>query len=361
MPKLQIDRSQYISLEIPIKKPLLHYRLDTYLTKRLKDYSRTLLQRFIKEGLIKVNNKPVKPSYVLHQGNLITLKIPYLIKPQMVPEAIPLDIIYEDTDIIVINKPPGMVVHPAAGHWAGTLVNALLAHCGILPSPKYYPPKIPFQKPKDIRAAQKGEPRQRRDDVIYRPGIVHRLDKNTSGVILAAKTQRAFFSLTQQFQKREIAKQYLALVEGKVELDADVIEKPLDRHKKDKKKMAVQRKGAGREAVSYYKVLERFRGFSLLAVSPQTGRTHQIRVHLVSIGHPIVADTPYGVRNRISLSDLVGGDIPEGKDQLLLTRQALHAHKISFTHPATSEKVSFTADLAQDLKALLEALRKYRA
>lgn len=340
MRNFQIDRTHLTSLEISVNKALENYRLDIYLTKRLKDYSRTLLQRFIKEELIKVQGKPTKPSYRLQPGDLITLKLPLLVKPQMVPEPIPLDIIYEDNDLVVINKPAGMVVHPAGGHWKGTLVNALLAHCGILPSPKYYP----------IKSCQ------RRDESLYRPGIVHRLDKDTSGIIVAAKTAQALFSLGRQFEKRTVQKEYLALVEGEISLDSEVIAKPMGRHRQEREKMSVRKKGEGKEAVSYYEVMERFKGFTLLRVFPRTGRTHQIRVHLASIKHPIVGDVTYGGRKEMRLRDIVKDT---EADQLLIGRQALHAYQISFIHPTTQQPVSFTAELPPDINETLVMLRKY--
>jgi len=345
--KIEIDRTQLEPFEITVYKANLEdYRLDIYLTKRLTHSygaSRTLVQRFIKEDLIKVNGKPTKASHMLHQGDRITLELPRIIPPQLKPESIPLDIIYEDDVMLAINKPPGMVVHPAAGHWEGTLVNALLGHCGVLPQAR--PP---------LRQSK-----QETDNQIYRPGIVHRIDKNTSGVILAAKTVQAHTAITQQFAERTLAKEYLAIVEGKMQFDSDIINKPLGRHKKDREKIAVVKKGLGQEAISAYTVVERFKRFTLVSVSPKTGRTHQIRVHLASIGHPVVADSPYGKRKALYLSDITGG-VSEDTQTPILARHALHAHKITLVHPTTQKEVSFSADLAPDMKRTLEVLREYR-
>lgn len=346
--KIQIDRTQLDHFEITVSKPVLEdYRLDIYLTKRLSPSygaSRTLIQRFIKEGLIKINDRPTKASHLLNQGDHISLQLPRIILPQLIPEEIPLDIIYEDNALILVNKPPGMVVHPAAGHWQNTLVNALLHHCGCLPQPK-----IPL-----------GRSKKAEDDAIFRPGIVHRLDKNTSGIIIAVKTAQAHIHLSQQFEKRTIVKEYLAIVEGEVRFDADTIDKPLGRHKKHREKIAVQKKGTGQEALSVYQVKERFKGFTLVSISPKTGRTHQIRVHLASIGYPIVADDAYGVRKALYLSDITS-NVSENTQALILGRQALHAHKISFIHPVSSERVTFETELPEDMTKLLEALRRYRA
>lgn len=323
----RIDMSCLKPVTFTIRKEILEdYRLDVYLTKRLQEYSRTLIQELIKQGLVKVNRQPAKASYRLNHDDEIEVQLPSIIKPQLVAEEIPLNIIYEDDQIVVINKPPDMVVHPAGGHWQGTLVNALLHHCNIEPVPsngRIFPRSTNFIS---------------RDPAIYRPGIVHRLDKDTSGIIIAAKTAQAHFNLSQQFEKRTIQKEYLALVEGVVRFDSDVIDKPLGRHLTERTKIAVRKAGEGRAASSYYEVRKRFRDYTLLSVFPKTGRTHQIRVHLASIGHPIVGDATYGKRNP------------------LLKRQALHAHKLTFEHPVTKEKMTLSADLPEDMKTAVEKL-----
>lgn len=332
---VKVDFEHPVEHEFSIHKESVLQRLDVYVHKRLPEYSRTLVQKLIKDGLITVNGQPSKPSYEINLGDRIVCRMPRLIQPHVVPSDIPLDIVYEDAHLIAINKPPQFVVHPAAGHWDDTLVNALLHHCGVLPE----------------------------TDEVYKPGIVHRIDKDTSGIIIAAKTLRAHGDLTRQFQERTVEKSYRAIVEGEVPFDEDVIEKEIGRHKRDFEKMAVVRKGEGKPATSFYRVLERFRGFTFVEVAPRTGRTHQIRVHMASIGHPCVADSTYGKRDALFLRDLGAESdplVPDPKEPILM-RQALHAYRIAFTHPETGRIVEFTAPLAEDMARALELLRKYRA
>ncbi|MBI2932158.1 MAG: RluA family pseudouridine synthase [Planctomycetes bacterium] len=335
MPKvIKIDYECLTSHEFAIHKEAVLQRIDIYLHKRLPEYSRTLMQKLIKDGLVTVNGRPVRPAYEINLGDQIRVQVPKLIEPHVVPSEIPLDITYEDDYMLAINKPPSFVVHPAAGHWDDTLVNALLHHCGVLPE----------------------------TDDVYRPGVVHRLDKDTSGIILAAKTVKAHGELTKQFQERTIEKEYHAIVEGEVPFDEDVIDKHIDRHKKDFEKMAVVKDGLGKPATSVYRVLERFRGFTYVMVKPLTGRTHQIRVHLASIGHPCVADSTYGRRDALFLRDLDASEdacVPDVK-QPILCRQALHAHRIALSHPISGERVEFAAPLAADMELTLRLLRKYR-
>ena len=331
---LKVDYECLSRHEFTIHKASALQRIDVYVHKRMPDYSRTLVQKLIKEGRITVNGRPTKPAYEINLGDTIVCELPKLIEPHVVASDIPLEIIHEDDHLIAINKPPQFVVHPAAGHWDDTLVNALLHHCGVLPE----------------------------TDEIYKPGIVHRIDKDTSGVIIAAKTLRAHGELTRQFQERTVEKSYRAIVEGVVEFDEDVIDKEMARHKKDFEKMAVVKKGLGKQAVSFYRVLERFDGYSFVEVAPKTGRTHQIRVHMASIGHPCVADSSYGRRDALFLRDLGAESdpaVPDPKEPLLM-RQALHAHRIAFTHPATGETVDFSAPLAPDMEQALALLRKYK-
>ncbi len=330
MPKvIKIDYDVLTRHEFNIHKEAVLQRIDVYIHKRLPDYSRTLVQKLIKEGRVTVNGRPTRPSYEINLRDVIVVDVPKLIEQHVVASDIPLDIVYEDEHMLAINKPAAFVVHPAAGHWDDTLVNALLHHCGVLPE----------------------------TDDVYKPGIVHRLDKDTSGIILAAKTVKAHGALTKQFQDRTIEKEYHAVVEGEMPFDEDVIEKDMDRHRRDFEKMAVVKKGQGKEAVSAYRVLERFRGFTYVAVAPKTGRTHQIRVHLQAIGHPCVADSTYGKRDALFLRDLTGE--AEDKDPVL-TRQALHAHRIRLEHPASGERVEFVAPLAEDMARTLELLRRHR-
>ncbi|MFA5793624.1 MAG: RluA family pseudouridine synthase [Candidatus Brocadiia bacterium] len=335
MKPIHVDYSHLDPLSITIKKSSLEdYRLDVYLTKRLQEYSRNLIQSLIKKKLITINKRPAKSSHHLNNGDIIDIQLPKLIEPQMKAEKIPLSIIYEDEEMLAINKPPNMVVHPSAGHWEGTLVNALLNHCGVLPEV--------------TRRAGFSDPN------IYRPGIVHRLDKDTSGIIIAAKTVQAHFRISSQFEKRTIQKEYLALVEGNINFDSDIIEKPLGRDTKDYKKIVVKKKGEGREALSYYEVRERLissdkQSFTLVSVFPKTGRTHQIRVHLASIKHPIVCDITYGGKKELTV---------EGK--ILLKRQALHAHRITLEHPISRKQMTFTAPLADDISQALKTIKSSR-
>jgi len=331
---VKVDYDRLERHEFEIYKESVLQRLDIYVHKRLPTYSRTLVQKLIKDGRVTVNGHPSKPSYEINLGDRIVCDLPRLIEPHVVATDIPLEILYEDDHLIAINKPPQFVVHPAAGHWDDTLVNALLHHCGVLPE----------------------------TDEIYKPGIVHRIDKDTSGVIIAAKTLRAHGELSKQFQDRTVKKAYRAIVEGTVAYDEDVIDKEIGRHKRDFEKMAVVRKGLGKTAVSFYRVLERFRDFTYVEVWPKTGRTHQIRVHMGSIGHPCVADSDYGKRDALFLRDLGASEDPRIPDpnEPVLMRQALHAYWIQFTHPATGETVEFSAPLAEDLELTLELLRKYR-
>jgi 23S rRNA pseudouridine1911/1915/1917 synthase len=335
MPKpVRVDYDRIERQEFEIHKESALQRLDVYLHKRVPEYSRTLVQKLIKDGMITVNGRSTKPAYEINLGDRITCDFPRLIQPHVVAVDIPLEIIHEDDHLLAINKPPQFVVHPAAGHWDDTLVNALLHHCGSLPE----------------------------TDDVYRPGIVHRIDKDTSGVIIAAKTLRAHGGLTKQFQDRTVRKAYRTIVEGVVEFDEDVIDKDIAEHPREFEKMAVVKKGKGKPAVSFYRVLERFEGFSYVEVWPKTGRTHQIRVHMGSIGHPCVADSAYGRRDALFLRDLGAESDPAVEDpkEPLIMRQALHAWWISFVHPGTGETVEYSAPVAQDMERVLALLRKHR-
>jgi 23S rRNA pseudouridine1911/1915/1917 synthase len=338
MPKvIKVDYGSLTRHVFAIHKESVLQRLDIYIHKRLPEYSRTLVQKLIKEGRVTVNGHPTKPAYEINLGDEIAVDVPKLILPHVVASDIPLEIIHEDEHLIAINKPPDFVVHPAAGHWDDTLVNALLHHCGVLPE----------------------------TDDVYKPGIVHRIDKDTSGVIIAAKTARAHAAMTKQFQDRTVEKEYLAIVDGEMAFDEDVIEKAMDRHPKDFERMAVVKKGKGKPATSFYQVRERFRGHTLVLVAPKTGRTHQIRVHLASIGHPCTSDAAYGSGKPVYLRDLAGEGAADPRvpdpERPILARQALHAFRIAFIHPGTGEKAQFEAPLAADMALLVELLRTYRS
>lgn len=328
---IKLDPSLPRTFRFELRNVNAEQRLDKYLVKRLPEYSRTLIQRFLKEGVITVNGRRGKAGHDIDVGDVIEGKIPRLILPQLIASDIPLEIVYEDEVMLAINKPPGFVVHPGAGHWEDTLVNALLHHCGTLPT----------------------------IDDIYRPGIVHRLDKDTSGVILAAKTHGAHTHLSAQFENRQVEKEYWAIAEGEMDYDADVIDKEIAPHKTRFDKMAVVKQGQGRQSRSSYEVMERFDGFTFVKVLPKTGRQHQIRVHLASIGHPCVADSTYGKRDALFVRDLDPAS-PDGARELI-SRQALHAARIKVTHPVSGRPVEFEAPLAADLIQTLDALRSMRA
>lgn len=286
-------------------------RLDKVIPAHVPDLSRATAQRLIKTGEVTVNGRPSKPSYRVQVGDEVAVRVPTEMPAPVVPENIPLDVIYEDDVLLVVNKPAGMVVHPAYGHASGTLVNAVLAHC----------PQV----------ADVGGP--------DRAGVVHRLDKDTSGLILIAKDGVTRAALQRQFKRRRVAKAYLALVEGQVQPREGVVEAPVGRNKRQRKKMAVVR--SGREARTLYRAIEYFADNTLLEVHPHTGRTHQVRVHLAWLGYPIVGDVVYGRR----------------RQRLLRTRHFLHAARIRFSHPVTSEEVEFEAPLPPELAAVLKRLR----
>jgi 23S rRNA pseudouridine1911/1915/1917 synthase len=336
----EIDKSEQIQLVVKKKYP--SKRIDKYLVSRLQDYSRNAVQKLIKEGAVKVNNIAIKNSYEVKQKDVISIQPPVKSNRKIVPENIPLNIIYEDEYLMVLNKSPDMVVHPACGHASGTLVNALIFHCNKLSS---------INGP-------------------LRPGIVHRLDRDTSGIILVIKDEKIHKHIALQFEKREILKEYLAVVKGEIELDSDKIDFPIGRHKKFRKKMAV-RHDTGKSAVSLFEVMERFCGYTLVKITPETGRTHQIRVHMKTIGHPIVADSEYSNTDACYLEDLMRPDsntemynlekvqeLCNNTDQLIINRQALHAYKIKFLHPVFNKTMEFTAEIPEDMLNLITILRK---
>jgi len=305
-----------------------HRRLDKYLHGRFQNYSRALIQEIIKAGGVKVNQKTAVKSYKLSPADIIELTLPELPSKEITPEDIPLNIIFEDDDIIVINKQPNIIVHPARGYKSGTIVNALAFHCKKLSS---------------------GTTEQR-------PGIVHRLDRNTTGVMVIAKTEIAQWKISKQFHDRLTKKSYIAIVHGCPELTADRISFPLGVHPRVREKFAV-RPETGKEAITIYETLEEFTGYSLLKVRILTGRTHQIRVHLSHIKHPVVADDMYGGKIVYPWQLKNAEPAPE---QPVMDRVALHAHTLEFTHPTTNTPVKFEAPLPDDMQKLLDMLRKYR-
>ncbi|HEY54234.1 MAG TPA: RluA family pseudouridine synthase [Caldilineae bacterium] len=287
-------------------------RLDRYLTEQLPERSRAEIQRWIKEGAVLVNQRPAKPSQRLNPGDSISVTIPAPAPTTVEPEAIPLTILYEDDDLIAVDKPAGMVVHPAPGHETGTLVNAILHHCP------------------DLQGV----------GGVQRPGIVHRLDKDTSGIILVAKHDRAHRHLQAQFKNRTIDKTYLALLIGQLEQREGRIDAPIGRHPRQRKRMAVTSAEKGREAITEFTVEAYYGTTTLVAAHPLTGRTHQIRVHFASIGHPLVGDVVYGPR----------------RDAYKLGRHFLHAHRLHFLRPADDASLDLVSPLPPDLQALLDRL-----
>lgn len=322
------SESANVTEQLHVGHSIRERRLDKYLHARFSNLSRSFIQNAIKQGAVKVNGKIAKQSQKLSPGDKIDFTPPEPPSKEILPEDIPLNIIYEDEELIVLNKQPGMIVHPARGNTHGTLVNALV----------FYSDKL---------STGLGE---------FRPGIVHRLDKNTTGVMVVTKNDSAQWKIAKQFEHRQVNKTYLAIVHGTPELTADCINVPLGIHPRFREKYAV-RPDTGKEAVTFYEVLEPFRGFSLLKLTPKTGRTHQIRVHLSYIKHPVVADDMYGGKliYRWQLADT-----EPAVQEPILSRVALHAFSLEFKHPATEKTVKFEAPLPQDMQNLLDALREYR-
>ena len=289
-------------------------RIDVFLAENMEDLSRSGVQKLIDEGMITLNGGKTKANYKLREKDVIDVTVPEVKEVEILPEDIPLDILYEDADVIVVNKPQGMVVHPAPGHTSGTLVNALMFHCG------------------DDLSGINGE---------KRPGIVHRIDKDTSGVLMIAKNDIAHQSLAAQLAEHSITRKYNAVVYNGFNEDEGTVNEPIGRNPQDRKKMAVTQKHS-RHAVTHYRVIERMEKFTLIEVQLETGRTHQIRVHMTYIGHPLLGDPVYGPK----------------KQPVSLEGQALHARVLGFIHPRTGEYMEFEAPLPPYFEALLERLRK---
>ena len=289
-------------------------RIDSYLAETYADLSRSYIQKLLKEKLILVNEKPVKPGYKLAGNEEITIEFPDTEEPDILPEEIPLDILYEDDYLLVVNKPKGMVVHPSPGHLHGTLVNAVLYHC------------------KGNLSGING---------VLRPGIVHRIDMDTTGALLVCKDDTAHRFLAQQLKEHSIKRRYRAVVSGNLKEDSGPIEGPIGRHPTDRKKMAINYKN-GKEATTHYRVLERFGSATYIECRLETGRTHQIRVHMSSIGHPLLGDTVYGPL----------------KNPYHLQGQTLHAMVVGFVHPHSKEYMEFEAPLPEYFQELLDKLRK---
>lgn len=296
-----------------VNKEYENVRLDRYLTEK-SGKTRSFIEKIISDGEITVNEKSTKCGYKLKCGDIVEMHIPEIKPLEIESENIPLDIIYEDKELIVVNKPQGMVVHPAPGNYGGTLVNALMHHCG------------------DSLSGING---------IARPGILHRIDKDTSGLLLVAKTDKAHVFLAEQIKEHSLSRRYEALVFGNIKEDIGMVDKPLGRNPKDRKKMCIVKNG-GKNAVTHYEVLERFGNYTHIGCRLETGRTHQIRVHMQSLGHPVSCDPVYGVKKeKVKHS---GG-------------QLLHAKTLGFIHPETKEYMEFSAPLPNYFENILCKLR----
>jgi 23S rRNA pseudouridine1911/1915/1917 synthase len=287
-------------------------RIDKVIAALNEEWSRSKVQQWIKDGLVTVNDQHVKANYKSSAGDVVVIRLPEPEPLHVEPENIPLDIYYEDADVLVVNKPRGMVVHPAPGHMRGTLVNALLAHCTDLSG----------------------------INGVLRPGIVHRIDKDTSGLLMVAKNDMAHQSLVDQLVKKTVTRKYKAIVHGVIPHDYGTIDAPIGRDKRDRKKMTVTEEN-GKEAVTHFRVLERFRHYTFVECQLETGRTHQIRVHMKYIGYPLAGDPQYGPKKTLPIDG-----------------QALHAGVLGFTHPRTGEYLEFEAPLPPEFEEILQWLRK---
>lgn len=327
-----LDETAIKHVRLRIRRRLPGRRLDKYLHGRYPHLSRTTIQRLIRQGAITVNGEPTKPSYEMRGGDVVELVIPDPEPPEVIPEPIPLDVLYEDEHLLAINKPAGLICHPAHAEQRGTLVNGLAWYAASL--------------------SRGSDP--------FRPGIVHRLDKHTTGVMLVAKTDEAHWRLALQFERRTVRKTYLAVVEGELNLDSDVIDAPIGVHPVVREKFAVMIRDnkidVAKPAQTAYEVAERFRGYTLVRLYPRTGRTHQLRVHMSHIGHPIAGDTLYGGRP-VSEHGLTGKGSPEP----FLRHQALHAWKIAFRHPILEKPMELEAPFPEPLRRLVTLLRRERS
>ncbi len=302
------------TMEILIAPTYAGQRLDSFLAQYLENMTRNAAQMLIAEGMVSYNGLALKKNYKLIGNETLQVIMPDVQSVKIQPENIPIDIVYEDDDIIVVNKARGMVVHPAVGNWSGTLVNALMYHCG------------------DRLSGINGE---------IRPGIVHRIDKDTSGLLVVAKNNSAHLHLADQIAAHAVKRIYEAIVCGNIKNDSGTINQPIGRHPKERKKMAVI--ANGRHAVTHYQVVTRFYGYTHMEFSLETGRTHQIRVHLAHIGHPIIGDPLYGnPKDRFSI----------------ISRQCLHAKKLEFIHPRTEKQIQFTAPRPEYFQKILDSLRQ---
>lgn len=309
-------------------------RLDHWLAKSLPDFSRSLWQKTISAGEVQVNGLASKPSHRMHPGDVISGTFPQERQTDIVPTAIDLNFIYEDEHLVVVDKPANLIVHPGKANYSGTLANALVHHFKTLSNTG-------------------GD---------HRPGIVHRLDRDTTGVIVIARNNAVHENISKQFADRTVEKEYRAICWGEISFDSDYIETYIRPHSKHRERMVVcSPDPEAREAITYYEVLKRYRGFTYFKLLPKTGRTHQLRVHLQHIRHPILADRIYGGHAKLSLSDLVESKEHFQEDRVLITRQALHAHRLCIDHPCTGERMEFISPIPEDMQSTLDALDEHRS
>jgi 23S rRNA pseudouridine1911/1915/1917 synthase len=287
-------------------------RIDKFLSETSEDWSRSQIQKWIKEGHLEVNGEIVKRNYRLSADDELKLKVPPPVELQIQPQAMDLEIVFEDQDVVVIDKPRGIVVHPGAGHYTGTLVNGLLAHCHDLSG----------------------------INGVLRPGIVHRIDKDTSGLLMVAKNDKAHMSLAEQLKEHTVNRKYIALVHGEIPHETGTIDAPIGRDPKNRQQMAIVFE-RGKNAVTHFAVMERFNQYTLIELKLETGRTHQIRVHMKYIGYPLVGDPKYGPKNPFQING-----------------QALHAAVLGFIHPRTEEYMEFSSDLPDDMVEVIQQLRQ---
>lgn len=309
------------------------WRIDHYLTRLHPNFSRAAFQRVIDDKGVLVNGLPVKIARRLRVNDCVEFRLPEIADRTLPPEDIPLNILYDDDSLIVINKAANMIVHPGRGNYLGTLAGALQFH---------------FDKLSDVAGK-------------HRAGIVHRLDRDTSGVLVVAKDNAVHAHLSSQFEERSVDKEYRAIVWGEVSFDRDFIETHVRVSQRNRERMMVcPESGNSRFAATFYEVLERHNGFSFMRLCPQTGRTHQLRVHMHHLGHPVVADRLYEGRAGLWMSDLVE-NLPEEEDEILIQRQALHAFRLCFNHPVTGKRLEFEAPIPDDIQKALTAIRTHRA
>ncbi len=318
-----------VPLELTVNEQQAGKRLDVFLADEFPSYSRVQFRRAIGEAGVLVDGRKSKGALRLRVGQRITVQLPQQPVAGPQPEAIDIEVLYEDEHLVAINKPPLMVVHPGRGHWSGTLTNALAYHF--------------------MHLSAVGGP--------HRPGIVHRLDRDTSGVIVVAKTDSAHFALAAQFEARTTDKEYFAIVAGVPDRDRDRIEQPIGIHPYQREKMAIRAQHAtSREAMTFFEVEKRYRGFATLRLSPKTGRTHQLRVHLAHLRTPVLCDRLYGGRAAITRGEICGSDDAE----VVLERQALHARRLTIQHPVGGRTLEFEAPLPDDLRRVIDLLKEFR-